>query len=307
MPVRPESMRSKQPARTDHNSGKVGTRAMGPARPDNSTISSENRYQRIGPPDQLKDPDVQSPMSVTSKFDLRDLRLGPSHQLDYEWKGFNSPLERKKVQSEILSPFIVSGHHKFNSNDTAGLTSDMPQELPDASFGGWRQLVEDARIANKELDGREPHTQVLKTIENQVAAASFCEALLPTRQPSEIEIRTTRLYYITECSEENTLREAEADANLALEHWISGLPCVSPSEGSQFHCASCESRTQMTRSYACTQCLRGICQICVTRLMAKKWTRRRCPWCSADGAQFKPNHYEPADKSLCFTGLLANK
>jgi hypothetical protein len=132
--------------------------------------------------------------------------------------------------------------------------------------------------------------QVLASLENPATTASIYNASLPMRQLSEIEITTTRLYYATEHSEGTLLRQAEANANFASGRQSSGLPCTSPSKGLQIYCASSESETQMTHSYARTQCLRGVCQICVTRLMAKKWTRRICPWCSIQGAQFKPNH-----------------
>ncbi|KAH7402997.1 hypothetical protein BKA64DRAFT_706506 [Cadophora sp. MPI-SDFR-AT-0126] len=163
----------------------------------------------------------------------------------------------------------------------------MPQEL--TAVTRWKQLVEGARTAEEESDGREPHAQVSETYGNPAEAASFYKAFLPTRQPSQLEITATKLYHITGHSEKGTLREAEADSNFAVGYWVRGLPCVSPSEGFQIHCPSCKSNTQLIRSYACTQCLRGICQTCVTRLMAKKWKKRRCPWCHTDGAQFKPN------------------
>jgi len=99
-----------------------------------------------------------------------------------------------------------------------------------------------------------------------------------------------RLHYATERSEGNNLRDSEADANFDLGHRISGLPCVSPSKGSDpsqglgIQCASREKGTQMIAAYACTQCLCDVCQICITRLIAKKWTKRKCPWCSVNGA-----------------------
>ncbi|KAH8589085.1 hypothetical protein B0O99DRAFT_340745 [Bisporella sp. PMI_857] len=221
--------------------------------------------------------DMQSP--VTSKArSFEDSRLLPPHPTAL----FD--------QSETLSNFDDLGHRKINSNYTSGPATDVPQELSASSPIRWKQLVGDARIDKEELDATEPHAQVLETFKNPAAVASFYKISLPTCQLSRIAIMTTGLYYITEQSEESTHREAEADANFALRRRIFRLPCVSPSEGQQICCAFCEGETQMTRSYACTQCLRGICQICVARLMAKKWSRRRCPWCSADGAQFQPNH-----------------
>ncbi|PVH70397.1 hypothetical protein DL98DRAFT_521649 [Cadophora sp. DSE1049] len=193
-------------------------------------------------------------------------------------------------QSETLSHFDDLGHRKFRSNNTAGPGPDLPQGLSAASPTRWKQLVGDARIDKKELNATEPQAQVLETFENPAAAASFYRISPPTCQSSRISVATTGSYYSTEQSEENTRREAEADVNFALRLRIFRLPCLSPSEGQQICCASCASETQMTRSYACTQCLRGICQICVAQLMAKKWSRRRCPWCSANGAQFQPNH-----------------
>ena len=133
--------------------------------------------------------------------------------------------------------------------------------------------------------------QVLETSEDLATTTSLCNVPLSTRYPlSQLEIVTMRLHYTTERSEGNNVRDSEAGANFDLGRRISGLPCVSPSKGLEIQCPSCEKETQMIAAYACTQCLRGVCQICVTELMAKKWTKRKCPWCSVDGAQFKPNY-----------------
>ncbi|KAH6667274.1 hypothetical protein B0J14DRAFT_187233 [Halenospora varia] len=181
----------------------------------------------------------------------------------------------------------------------------MRQELPNASKR--KQPLEDARIAEQESGGSERHTQVLETLEALATTTSLCNVPLLTRHPpSQLEILTTRLHYASERLEGNNLRESEADANFDIGRRILGLPCLSPSkilntsQCLEIQCASCEKGTQMIRAYACTQCLRGVCQICVTRLMAKKWTKRKCPWCSVNGAQFKPNYQSPSEPSLVY-------
>src|SRR5436305_6472357 len=103
----------------------------------------------------------------------------------------------------------------------------------------------------------EKQAQALETSENPTATTSLYKALLPTQQPSHIEMATTRLFYAEEQFEGNVLGKSEADANFSTGRGTSGLPCVSPSQGLQIFCAACESETEMAKSYACTQCLRG--------------------------------------------------
>lgn len=67
-----------------------------------------------------------------------------------------------------------------------------------------------------------------------------------------------------------------------------GLSDSSPSFTSQpvqIYCAACQGIATLRGSYACTECICGICQACVEILIAD---RRKCPRCATIGGRFKP-------------------
>jgi len=59
-------------------------------------------------------------------------------------------------------------------------------------------------------------------------------------------------------------------------------------QGIQIYCAACQGVSLLKESYACTECICGICQQCVDVLMAEQGARRRCPRCATVGGRFKP-------------------
>lgn len=63
-----------------------------------------------------------------------------------------------------------------------------------------------------------------------------------------------------------------------------------PSGGAnvQIYCAACQGISLLRESYACTECVCGLCQMCVDVLMAGQGARRRCPRCACVGGRFKP-------------------
>ena len=70
-----------------------------------------------------------------------------------------------------------------------------------------------------------------------------------------------------------------------------GLSDSSPSftsTGTQIYCAACQGVSLLKESYACTECICGICQACVDVLMAEQGARRKCPRCATIGGRFKP-------------------
>jgi hypothetical protein len=56
----------------------------------------------------------------------------------------------------------------------------------------------------------------------------------------------------------------------------------------QIYCAACKSISLLRESYACTECICGICQQCVDVLVADQGGRARCPNCGTVGGRFKP-------------------
>jgi hypothetical protein len=70
-----------------------------------------------------------------------------------------------------------------------------------------------------------------------------------------------------------------------------GLPDSSPtynSQNIQIYCAACHGISLLKNSYACTECICGLCSSCVEVLMSEHGARRKCPRCATIGGRYKP-------------------
>ncbi|CEI64100.1 unnamed protein product [Fusarium venenatum] len=70
-----------------------------------------------------------------------------------------------------------------------------------------------------------------------------------------------------------------------------GLSDSSPSysaQNIQIYCAACQGFSLLKDSYACTECICGLCPTCVEVLMTEHGARRKCPRCATIGGRFKP-------------------
>lgn len=56
----------------------------------------------------------------------------------------------------------------------------------------------------------------------------------------------------------------------------------------QHYCAACHRVAPLTSSYACTNCISGVCRDCVEVLQSMGSDRPGCPRCQITGAQYKP-------------------
>ncbi|QPH00493.1 hypothetical protein C2857_004143 [Epichloe festucae Fl1] len=65
-------------------------------------------------------------------------------------------------------------------------------------------------------------------------------------------------------------------------------PSYPSSQNTQIYCAACQSVSLLKNSYACTECICGLCSTCVEVLMAEHGARRKCPRCATIGGRFKP-------------------
>lgn len=86
-----------------------------------------------------------------------------------------------------------------------------------------------------------------------------------------------------------SVESGESGDNFHIES--RGLSDSSPSFSSQsiqIYCAACQGISLLKESYACTECICGICQACVDVLMAEQGARRKCPRCATIGGRFKP-------------------
>lgn len=70
-----------------------------------------------------------------------------------------------------------------------------------------------------------------------------------------------------------------------------GLSDSSPTYSAQtiqIYCAACQGFSLLKDSYACTECICGLCPTCVEVLMTEHGARRKCPRCATIGGRFKP-------------------
>ncbi|KAF2130066.1 hypothetical protein P153DRAFT_290167 [Dothidotthia symphoricarpi CBS 119687] len=87
----------------------------------------------------------------------------------------------------------------------------------------------------------------------------------------------------------------------SIESAVSGqnfhMPSMGLSESSptfpfpvQIYCAACRKLSILRESYACSECICGLCQECVDVLVSEHTRGRapRCPRCNAIGGKFKP-------------------
>jgi hypothetical protein len=58
----------------------------------------------------------------------------------------------------------------------------------------------------------------------------------------------------------------------------------------QIYCAACHRLSVLRESYACTECICGLCKDCVDTIYSEQSRRRlvSCPKCAAVGGKFKP-------------------
>ncbi|KAF2018399.1 hypothetical protein BU24DRAFT_343970 [Aaosphaeria arxii CBS 175.79] len=96
--------------------------------------------------------------------------------------------------------------------------------------------------------------------------------------------------------------QAYPSVESSIESTVSGQNFHIPSQGLsdssptylhpvQIYCAACRKLSILKDSYACSECICGLCQDCVDVLISEKIggrTARGCPRCGAVGGKFKP-------------------
>ncbi|KAI0143630.1 hypothetical protein GGR57DRAFT_507948 [Xylariaceae sp. FL1272] len=86
-----------------------------------------------------------------------------------------------------------------------------------------------------------------------------------------------------------SVESAESGGNFHID--AIGLSDSSPAYSSQdvhIYCAACARTSKLTASYACTECICGLCRDCVNILMEEQGARRKCPRCATIGGRYKP-------------------
>lgn len=178
---------------------------------------------------------------------------------------------------------------------------------PSADYGKrWEDLIDAATSATEDIDEdrtpvgpRSPHfDQPALTYQVPQSPVSIHRASLPpfpqqpfhSYQASPLQQALTPPPYTHEAPEPfPSVESAESGEVFNMDG--RGLSDSSPSfsqQNPQIYCAACQSVSYLKESYACTECICGLCQACVDILMGEQGARRKCPRCGTIGGRFKP-------------------
>lgn len=178
---------------------------------------------------------------------------------------------------------------------------------PSGDYGKrWEDLIDAAASATEDIDeDRTPvsleHKRYSSRLTNQVPQSppmSTHRASLPPfphqhfqgYQASPLQQALTPPPFSQEIPE--PFPSVESAGSGEVFH-IGAVPLSdsSPSYSSQdvhIYCAACQRTSKLRESYACTECICGLCRDCVNILMEEQGTRRKCPRCATIGGRYKP-------------------
>ncbi|KAK3330354.1 hypothetical protein B0H66DRAFT_572445 [Apodospora peruviana] len=193
-------------------------------------------------------------------------------------------------------------HLRPGGNDRKALSAE-----PTADFGKrWEDLIDAAASATEDIDEDRTPVSLISPdmldprLTNQMpqSPVSIHRASLPpfpqntftNYQASPLQQALTPPSYNPEAPEPfPSVESGESGENFHIES--RGLSDSSPSyssQNTQIYCAACQGVSFLKESYACTECICGLCQACVDVLMGEQGARRKCPRCATIGGRFKP-------------------
>lgn len=181
-------------------------------------------------------------------------------------------------------------HLRRMSHDRKAFSAEPSSALSAAYGKRWEDLIDAATSATEDVDeDRTPVPQSPISV-NRASLPPFPAAQFQGYQASPLQQALTPPSYAPEAPEPfPSVESGESGDNFHIES--RGLSDSSPSfssQGTQIYCAACQGISLLKDSYACTECICGICQACVDVLMAEQGARRKCPRCATIGGRFKP-------------------
>lgn len=201
------------------------------------------------------------------------------------------------MQNDGGSDFLRPG-----GNDRKALSAE-----PSGDFGKrWEDLIDAAASATEDIDedrtpvslnfpsmldprltGQVPQSPVSI---HRASLPPFHQGPFPGYQASPLQQALTPPSYNPEAPDPfPSVESGESGDNFHIES--RGLSDSSPSyssQNTQIYCAACQGVSLLRESYACTECICGLCQACVDVLMGEQGARRKCPRCATIGGRFKP-------------------
>ncbi|KAK7924778.1 hypothetical protein PG985_006832 [Apiospora marii] len=166
---------------------------------------------------------------------------------------------------------------------------------PTADYGKrWEDLIDAAASATEDIeDDRTPVPQSPISI-HRTSLPPFPQQSFPGYQASPLQQALTPPSFAQEVPEPfPSVESGESGDNFHIG--TAGLSDSSPSYSAQdvhIYCAACQRASRLKESYACTECICGLCRECVNVLMEEQGARRKCPRCATIGGRFKPFQLE---------------
>ncbi|TVY13615.1 hypothetical protein LARI1_G007195 [Lachnellula arida] len=191
-------------------------------------------------------------------------------------------------------------HKKHKSRENAHLRrmsydrkaySAEPSSALSAAYGKrWEDLIDAATSATEDVEDDRTPVPPSPVSVNRASLPPFSASHFQGYQASPLQQALTPPSYLPEAPEPfPSVESGESGQNFHIES--RGLSDSSPSFSSQnieIYCSACQGVSPLKESYACTECICGICQACVDVLMAEQGARRKCPRCATIGGRFKP-------------------
>ncbi|KAI0392872.1 hypothetical protein F5Y17DRAFT_334043 [Xylariaceae sp. FL0594] len=164
---------------------------------------------------------------------------------------------------------------------------------PSAHYGTrWEDLIDAATSATEDIDeDRTPVPQSPPMSINRASLPPFSHPQFQGYQASPLQHQAlTPPPFGLEAPEPFPSVES-GESGDAFHMGAVGLPHSSPNYSSQdvdIYCAACQGLSKLRESYACTECICGLCRPCVDILMEEQGAQRKCPRCATIGGRFKP-------------------
>ncbi|PSS27818.1 hypothetical protein M430DRAFT_159167 [Amorphotheca resinae ATCC 22711] len=180
-------------------------------------------------------------------------------------------------------------HLRRMSYDRKAYSAEPSSNLAAAYGKRWEDLIDAATSATEEDEERTPVPPSPISV-NRASLPPFSASHFQGYQASPLQQALTPPAYPREAPEPFPSVESGESSGENFHIGSQGLSDSSPSfsVGTQIYCAACQGISLLKESYACTECICGICQACVDVLMAEHGARRKCPRCATIGGRFKP-------------------
>lgn len=203
----------------------------------------------------------------------------------------------RRIQNDDNAHLLRPGSHdrKAHSAEPTGDYGKRWEDLIDAAASATEDIDEDRTpvslkspsMLDPRLTSQVPHSPVSIP---RASLPPLSQNALTSYQASPLQQALTPPSYNPEGPEPfPSVESGESGENFHVEsRGLSDSSQSHSSQNTQIYCAACQGVALLRESYACTECICGLCQACVDVLMGEQGARRKCPRCATIGGRFKP-------------------